>query len=917
LINGKEKTFLYFFIFFNCHQGKRAMNHLGKIKISVFIIGMLCLRLSDNASAQHAFDGSPGVVVSIPDAIVKLKRNLTPARKKLSSDLLPLIDSRFLPEGRDLDSYKGEMKKDKHFLPEGEADFVKGKKFGEMAYVYVDMKYGPTLQDDDSLVCKVTDRDEARRSMAAWVEVKKLEKLAASNRIREIHSVVPPVLNTGSVTTQGDGIHRCDQVRSTWGQGGAGIKVGIISDGVTNRASSQATADLPADGAGLTVLSNTVGGNEGTAMLEIAHDMVPDAALYFHDCGINVTAFNSAIDDLVSAGCKVVCDDIGWITEPFFEDGAVATHVKSVLTANDIVYVSSAGNAAASHNQGDYYPIPSGSQHDFSRGGTSGYYYLYVNMPIGSEVRVVLQWNDPFGGSGNDYDLLLYNMTSGSLVAYSNNYQDGTGNPLEWFSYTAESTANYAIAVDQYSGAAKTLEVYIYPSGSADVFTNNITASNSIFGHPAVTGAIAVGAIRASDPGNDDIEPFSSQGPATIAFPSPETRNKPDLCGIDGVAITGAGGFSNPFYGTSAAAPHVAAIAAQLWAQLPSNTGNEIRDMIKATAVDLGASGFDTIFGSGRADALNAFNAYAQSVTVGSPNGGEDWAAGSVHDITWTSVGTSGTVRIEYSTNNGSSWTDVIASTPDDGAYSWTIPDAPSNSCLVRVTDTDGSPADQSDAVFTISRYVCAKIKVWMEGPYQASGMSFTLKTAGSIPLTSPYADGRTVTTVPDGATDWISVELRSSASEPTVKQKSFFLKSDGSIADLDGTTTDLQMPDVAPASYFIVVSHRNHLAVMSAAAVALSASPASLYDFTGGSGQYYGSNGAKQIEAGVWGMWAGDVNQDKNVTTTDYTSWYNSARLGESGYKTTDVNMDGVVTTMDYTQWYNNARLGAASPVP
>jgi hypothetical protein len=51
--------------------------------------------------------------------------------------------------------------------------------------------------------------------------------------------------------------------------------------------------------------------------------------------------------------------------------------------------------------------------------------------------------------------------------------------------------------------------------------------------------------------------------------------------------------------------------------------------------------------------------------------------------------------------------------------------------------------------------------------------------------------------------------------------------------------------------------------------------------------------------------------------TTMDYTGWYNSARQGESGYKTTDINMDGVVTTMDYTQWYNNAWLGAASTVP
>jgi hypothetical protein len=89
-------------------------------------------------------------------------------------------------------------------------------------------------------------------------------------------------------------------------------------------------------------------------------------------------------------------------------------------------------------------------------------------------------------------------------------------------------------------------------------------------------------------------------------------------------------------------------------------------------------------------------------ITVSSPNGGENWPAGSDQNITWTSVGTSGTVNIHYSTNNGSNWTALTAGTPDDGTYQWTVLNTPSANCLVRVADTDGSPADQSNAVFTI-----------------------------------------------------------------------------------------------------------------------------------------------------------------------------------------------------------------------
>ncbi len=104
-------------------------------------------------------------------------------------------------------------------------------------------------------------------------------------------------------------------------------------------------------------------------------------------------------------------------------------------------------------------------------------------------------------------------------------------------------------------------------------------------------------------------------------------------------------------------------------------------------------------------------------ITVTSPNGGEDWQVGSSHDITWNSAGTSGTVHIEYSTDNGSNWTEIIASTPDDGTYPWAIPDTPSDNCLVRIIDTDGSPSDIGNAVFTIS--LVASLQIVSVNPVQ------------------------------------------------------------------------------------------------------------------------------------------------------------------------------------------------------
>jgi subtilisin family serine protease len=61
---------------------------------------------------------------------------------------------------------------------------------------------------------------------------------------------------------------------------------------------------------------------------------------------------------------------------------------------------------------------------------------------------------------------------------------------------------------------------------------------------------------------------------------------KPDVTGAAGVAVTGAGGFSNPFYGTSAAAPHIAAIAGLVWSKYPGKTAGEVKAYLFDSAAD-------------------------------------------------------------------------------------------------------------------------------------------------------------------------------------------------------------------------------------------------------------------------------------------------------------------------------------------
>jgi hypothetical protein len=89
---------------------------------------------------------------------------------------------------------------------------------------------------------------------------------------------------------------------------------------------------------------------------------------------------------------------------------------------------------------------------------------------------------------------------------------------------------------------------------------------------------------------------------------------------------------------------------------------------------------------------------------VVSPNGGESLVKGTIHPIAWGSSGVIPYVTIEYSTDNGETWLEIIGNTANNGSYEWEVPDSYSAFCLLKMSspDTDGQPTDQSDAVFSI-----------------------------------------------------------------------------------------------------------------------------------------------------------------------------------------------------------------------
>ncbi|MCK5148370.1 hypothetical protein KAR48_16555 [bacterium] len=221
---------------------------------------------------------------------------------------------------------------------------------------------------------------------------------------------------------------------------------------------------------------------------------------------------------------------------------------------------------------------------------------------------------------------------------------------------------------------------------------------------------------------------------------------------------------------------------------------------------------------------------------------------------------------------------------------------------------------------------VLLSLTVFLQGPYNVAAINpeMTTNLAGQIPINSPYADGLTANSIPDGTTDWIYLELRSTADGAAIWGQSFLLKSDGTVSDPtafvmqssahgDDANIELESHALSKSSvsslealtlhgvpagdYFIIIRHRNHLAVMSATAQALSSSLAT-YDFTTGLDKYYGGDTAL-LESGVYGMFAGDPNCSSGINATDYMTVKN--QNGNSGYYNEDCNLSGGVNATDY----------------
>lgn len=386
-------------------------------------------------------------------------------------------------------------------------------------------------------------------------------------------------------------------------------------------------------------------------MLEIVHDIAPGAELWFGH-------FETGLDFLAAVHClaahtDIVVDDISFLNAGLY-DGTSIISANTSANLNDNAnpvraYVTDAGNFALSHYQENYSPCPSSTVQQFNATGNTvdmGAFgpQCYDPVAVGphATLGVFLQWNDPSTGSCNDYDLYLYIHNTAVLLASSTNLQNCSQNPAESLAWVNPlgSPVLLDVVIDNPGGLANQRSLDLFTT--QDAFLNFDTPGSSIPNQAdAGYGVITAGAINASDPGHDTIEAYSDEGPTN------DGRTKPDITGVDYVSVTGAGGFPSTFCGTSAAAPHIAGIAALLLqcdsglkagepGDNPAADRANLRNVLLNNAVDLGATGPDNVYGWGRADAKASADSICQQASPSptqsptptpthSPGGGAIW----------------------------------------------------------------------------------------------------------------------------------------------------------------------------------------------------------------------------------------------------------------------------------------------------
>ncbi len=406
---------------------------------------------------------------------------------------------------------------------------------------------------------------------------------------------------------------------------GAGVKVGIISTSFDIVKPGSANADaaagyLPETAAGtsaVTLLSEGTAGSddEGRAMAELIHQVAPGAQLFFGTGSASQPTMAASIKAMVSAGCSIIVDDLTFADAAAYQTTGVVDAAVAAALAGGVDYFTSAGNYGDAFLERAFAPasttLPDGSPAD-AQVFDNGSAYDRITVPANVAARLDLQWTAPYEGAGNAGapDALTFKVfsPSGTLVATSAQRREGvatTDVSAQLASQTA--AADYLIAVYLNGGQVQPGEfkLFLTSSGATGTGPGGViddpqasSGSGDLRGQQLIPGVNTVGATfygnsAAFGQMPSATEYFSDSGPGTLLYdsngvplPAPQSAGKVDFTAPDGVN-TSVPGFAG-FFGTSAAAPDAAAVAALMLQANPALTTSQVTTSLEKSAISLG-----------------------------------------------------------------------------------------------------------------------------------------------------------------------------------------------------------------------------------------------------------------------------------------------------------------------------------------